>query len=127
MARRPAKKRPKKAPPNKPSCDSLRVLITTQDGAWLAQGLEIDYAIDGTSIPDVKKKFQTGLAMTIESSLRVIGNINDLLRIAPQERWAAYFDAKHRLHRFTHSQVRIRQLQQHLPFDQIVWVEPPAA
>lgn len=104
-------------------CDSLRVLITKQDGAWLAQGLEIDYAIDGETIADVKKRFQTGLAMTIESNLRVHGNIRDLLRIAPQDRWASYFDTKHALHRFTHSQVMIRQLQTYLPFDQIMWLE----
>jgi len=99
------------------------VLITKQDGAWLAQGLEIDYAIDGDSIPDVKTRFQTGLAMTIESNLRVNGHIRELLRTAPQEIWAEYFDAKNTLHRFTHSQVMVAQLQQHLPFDQILFVE----
>jgi hypothetical protein len=104
------------------ACENLRVLITKQDGAWLAQGLEIDYAIDGESIPEVKQRFQNGLAMTIESNIRVNGDIRDLLRTAPQEVWRDYFDAKNTLRRYTHSQVMISQLQQHLPFDQILWV-----
>jgi len=88
----------------------------------MAQGLEIDYAIDGASIPEVKQLFQTGLAMTIESNLRVNGHIRELLRTAPQESWREYFDAKNTLQRYTYSQIMIAQLQQHLPFDQILWV-----
>jgi len=107
--------------------ECLHVLITKEHGAWLAQGLEIDYCIDGPTVPDVKHRFETGLAMTIESHLRVNNNIDDLLRVAPQEIWSKYWHQDHTLHRFTHSQVLTRQLQRHLPFDQIVWVEKKRA
>lgn len=105
--------------------DSLRVLITKDDGSWIAQGLEIDYAIDGDTIPEVKRRFQVGLAMTIESHLRVNGNIQELLTNAPKDVWDAYYDAKNTLHRYAHSQVLMRGgAQEHLPFDQILFVEP---
>jgi len=101
--------------------ENLRVLITKQDGAWLAQGLEIDYAVDGETVAEVKQRFETGLAMTIESHLRVNGHIRELLRAAPPEYWVEYFDPKHTLHRHTHTQILFAQLQQHLPFDKIVY------
>ncbi len=74
--------------------DSLRVLITKDGDGWLAQGLEIDYAVDGESLADVKKRFEDGLAMTIESNLRVYGNIKPLLKVAPQDVWDEWTDAK---------------------------------
>ena len=36
--------------------DSIRVLITKEDDAWLAQGLDIDYATDGDSLADVSDR-----------------------------------------------------------------------
>jgi hypothetical protein len=36
------------------ACENLRVLITKEDGPWIAQGLEIDYAVDGDTISEVK-------------------------------------------------------------------------
>jgi hypothetical protein len=105
--------------------DSLRVLITKDDGVWFAQGLEIDYAIDGESLADVKKRFQDGLAMTIESNLRVHESIKPLLRIAPQDVWDQWNEAKNTLRRFKHSQlVFTEKQQQDLPFDGIQWMEP---
>jgi hypothetical protein len=105
-------------------CENLRVLVTKQDGVWIAQGLEIDYAAEGDTIPQVKQRFEQGLAMTIESHLRVHNNIRKLLSAqAPPELWAEYFDKKNTLRRFVHSQAMMMQLQRHLPFDRIVWLE----
>lgn len=105
--------------------DKLRVLITKDDGSWLAQGLDVDYAIDGESVADVKKRFGDGLAMTIESNLRVHGSIGPLLRVAPQEVFDQWYDAKNTLRRFEHMAVIVTpQKQSALPFDQIVYLMP---
>jgi hypothetical protein len=104
--------------------DNLRVLITKEDDVWLAQGLEIDYAIDGESLQDVKKRFEDGLAMTIESNLRVYDSITPLLQIAPQEVWDAWNNAKNALRRFEHSNIVVTPKRQaDLPFDGIAWLD----
>lgn len=108
--------------------DSLRVLITKEDGTWLAQGLEVDYAVDGDSLADVKKRFEDGLAKTIEANIRVHDNIKPLLRVAPQEVWDQWNDAKNTLRRFTHTTVIVTpQRQSELPFDQIVYFDATKA
>ncbi len=105
-------------------CENLRVLITKEDGVWLAQGLEIDYAIDGESVADVKRRFQDGLTLTIQSNLRVYKELKGLLQIAPQEVWDQWNDAKNTLRRFKHTTIMVTpQRQQELPFDQIVWLD----
>lgn len=104
--------------------ENLRVLITKEDGTWLAQGLEVDYAVDGESLADVKKRFEDGLAMTIVSNLRVHQTIKPLLQVAPQEVWDRWNDAKNMLRRFQHSMmIMTPQRQQELPFDKIVWLD----
>lgn len=104
--------------------DDLRVLITKDDGSWLAQGLDVDYAIDGDSLPDVKKRFEDGLAATIEAHLRVHGTIEQLLRIAPPEVWAQWNDAKNKLRQFRHTTVIVTpQRQAELPFDNLVFLD----
>jgi hypothetical protein len=65
----------------------LRVVICRDGKFWFAQGLEIDYAAQGKNIQDVKKQFSDGLSATIEQHLQIYGNIERLLRIAPQEAW----------------------------------------
>lgn len=105
------------------ACENLRVLVTKEDGSWIAQGLEIDYAVDGDTIGDVKKRFEHGLALTIESHLRVHTDIVNLLRPAPRKLWREYFSKRNALRRYTHSQIMVRQLQQHLPFGRILWAE----
>ena len=102
---------------------NLRVLITKEDGSWIAQGLEIDYAIDGENLKDAKRRFEDGLAMTVESHIRVHGNIDNLLKAAPPEVWADYYADRNTLRRYEHSQVLVHTLQHHLPFDGIEFYE----
>lgn len=89
---------------------NLRVLITKTDGAWIAQGLEIDYAAYGDTIPEAKERFEDGLAQTIEAHLRVHRNLEHLLEIAPPEVWKEFISSP--LHRFAHSQVSIHTVLQ---------------
>ena len=66
---------------------NIRVVIIPDGHAWFAQGLEIDYAVQGSSIEDAKKRFADGLCATVEEHLRVFGDIKRILKVAPPEVW----------------------------------------
>jgi hypothetical protein len=64
------------------------ILMQEEDGsAWFAQGLEIDYGVQGDSVEGAKKEFEEGLSATVQEHLRVFGNIDNLLQVAPNEIW----------------------------------------
>jgi hypothetical protein len=66
----------------------LRVLIVCESqDEWYAQGLEIDYLAQGTSMEDVKTSFEIGLEKTIEQHLVVYGSVDKLLQPASPEVW----------------------------------------
>jgi hypothetical protein len=81
---------------------NLRVIITPDDNAWFAQGLEIDYAVQGDSMEDAKKQFEDGLAATIEQHLIINGHIKQLLRVAPPEAWRLLHEDGAWAQRFSH-------------------------
>src|SRR5580698_3811970 len=66
---------------------NLHVLIVPDGRFWFAQGLEIDFAVQGDSIADVKKQFENGLEATIHHNIRIFGDIHKLFRVAPNEVW----------------------------------------
>lgn len=107
---------------------NLHVLLTKHEDTWLAQGLEIDYAIDGDSIPEVKARFEKGLTLTIESHLRVYSDIKSLLRVAPQPIWDKFYaavppDIQHEQGLMTVRALPKHHPQQVLPFDKIVYAQ----
>ena len=103
---------------------NLRVMIIKDDGSWFANGLEIDYAAQGSSINDVKRRFERGLAATIHEHLKMYGSIDKLLKPAPGNVWVALMDAA-KMKRF-YSQVSVHQIKA-LPFENIQYYEPAAA
>jgi hypothetical protein len=110
---------------------NLRVVIVEEEETWFAQGLEIDYAVQGKSLEAVKKAFEDGLAATIHENLRIHGSIEALLKPAPPEVWTkmlfgAAVAGKH-FKRY-YSQISLHQkLQQSLPFAAIDYLELPKA
>lgn len=70
----------------------LRVVLIEEGNYWFAQGLEIDYLAQGSSIKDAKDKFETGLAATFYENLRIHGTIQPLLVPAPVEIWKERFN-----------------------------------
>jgi len=66
---------------------NLHVVVTNDDGGWFAQGLELDYAAEGTSLETVKKHFEDGLAATVQAHLTIHGNLEQFFRPAPPEVW----------------------------------------
>jgi hypothetical protein len=67
---------------------SLKVVIV-KDGptTWFAQGLDIDYAAEGTNVENVKLNFQNGLISTIDQHLKANNSLSKLLKPAPNDVW----------------------------------------
>lgn len=73
--------------PKREEIGNLRVLVLRDDGSWLAQGMEIDYASRGISLADVRSRFRRGLAIATFHHLRRFGKIDNLLQPAPKKMW----------------------------------------
>lgn len=109
---------------------NLRVVITQDDGQWFAQGLEIDYAAQGSSIKDVKRQFEDGLCATIHEHLRKFQSISNLLQPAPAEVWKEMlYDNLATLKEY--SQIsshclteNLPESEQSFPFEQIQFLGP---
>ena len=71
--------------------NALRVLLVKDGNDWFAQGLEVDYFAGGSSVDEAKKNFEDGLAKTIHEHLRMHGNLEKLLQVAPQSVWSEFF------------------------------------
>lgn len=67
------------------SVKALHVLLCQEDGAWSAQGVEIDYAACGNSVEEATKNFVDGLAHTVVQHLLIRGNLDKVLKWAPKE------------------------------------------
>src|ERR1700692_1920059 len=65
---------------------NLRVFIIKDDGMWFAQCVDINYAAQGASEPEVKANFERGLRSTVEEHLRRFGSIENLLARTPSPR-----------------------------------------
>ena len=65
----------------------IRVIVFKEDGAWIAQGLEIDYAASGTTKGEAQKNFEIGLEGTVDLHIKIHNGIESLLKVAPAEIW----------------------------------------
>lgn len=91
---------------------ALRVMVERDGESWFAQGIEIDYAASGTSIDDVKERFERGLKRTIEENLRRYQSIARILRWAPAEVVAEFDQCQQR---FSFSHVSYHDLSDDMP------------
>jgi hypothetical protein len=77
---------------------NIRVIIVPDGAAFFAQGLEIDYAAQGSTVSEVKNNFEVGLEATIQQHLKNYGNIKNLLQPAPASVWQELVPEKTALH-----------------------------
>ncbi len=64
---------------------NLSVLIVPDGKYWFAQGLEIDYGVQGETLEEAKSLFGQGLSMLIDQHLMLYGNIEKMLHFAPSK------------------------------------------
>ena len=69
---------------------NIRVVIVPDEKFYFAQGLEIDYAAQGTTIAEVKKNFELGFQATLDLHLKVHGNVKGFLQPAPPPVWQEF-------------------------------------
>jgi hypothetical protein len=101
----------------------LRVMVTNDDGSWFAQGIEIDYFAQGSTLDDLRDRFERGLTATIAQHLTRFGNIERLLTPAPPEVWKEFYqDAA--CHRVVVHHVSVHDVG---PFDSIAYCQKEAA
>lgn len=80
---------------------NLRVVLLKEEGAWYAQGLEIDHVAQGSSIDEAKANFEIGLHTTIRENLTIHGTIGPVLIPAPPEVWKDLLNPVARPRRFS--------------------------
>jgi hypothetical protein len=66
---------------------NLNVVLLKEDGVWFAQGLEIDYLVQGATMAEVKANFVKGLCDTLHQNVQKNGTIKPVLKLAPKEVW----------------------------------------
>ena len=80
----------------------LRVVLLQEEGSWYAQGLELDYIAQGSSITEAKQNFERGLHVTVRENLKIHGTISPLLVQAPESVWRDWLNPKARTKRFSY-------------------------
>jgi hypothetical protein len=54
---------------------ALRVALTSEDGAWFAQELDVDYFAAGETSEDAERNFQDGLAIIVKLHKKKFGSL----------------------------------------------------
>ena len=74
--------------------NDVRVIIVPDGDRWFAQGIDIDYATDGSSIHEVQQNFERGLSLTIKANLQRLGTIDRIMRSPDMSVWAPLLQQK---------------------------------
>jgi hypothetical protein len=101
----------------------LNVLLIDEKDYWVAQGLQIDYAVQGETIEAAKKNFETGLFESIDLNVKTFGHIGGLLSCAAPEVFAEAANARNKGKMQTYTSVTIHDIspesQEYLLYDHI--------
>lgn len=66
----------------------LQVILAEESpNAWVAQGIEIDYAAGGGSLEEAKSNFEHGIVATVHEHLNTFGSIKQFMCQAPNDAW----------------------------------------
>jgi hypothetical protein len=110
---------------------NLHVLVVPDGRFWFAQGMEIDYAVQGDTLDDAKDKFSKGLAATLHHHLTIFGGIGHLLKVVPNDVWLDLWETKKNT-KMTYDCVSFHRVLPQaqlplLPFDAIQYCEAQTA
>jgi len=100
---------------------AIRVLVSERFGEWFSQGIEIDFAASGSSVEEVQRRFEDGLAATVDLHLRKFGSIDRLLKFAPQQELAKLRAEKYRFSMVTTHDMKPDLVD--LPFGKIAYLQ----
>lgn len=109
---------------------NLKVVLIEDAGSWFAQGLEIDYASEGSTIEEAKSAFEKGFCCTIHEHLKVYGSLEKFLTPAPTEVWKELvYDQCSEMKPFYHVSMHdlSAKVATHLPFTGIEYIQKEKA
>ena len=103
----------------------LQVVIARDGEGWVAQGLEVDYAVGGDSVEDVQARFGQGLRATVQAHLERFGHLENFIVPAVRDAWSSLLTGAQEW-KYTH--VSLHQLgiteRDSFPFRDIKFVIP---
>ena len=105
--------------------DALHVLIVPDNAQWFARSIEIDYSASGSSVDDVKERFERGFALTVKAHLRKFGNLSKLLNWAPIDVINEYDQSKHKARITTVMFCEFMDEVLPVPFKNVQFFSPP--
>jgi len=106
---------------------NVRVIIVPDGNSFFAQGLEIDYAAQGSTVARTKENFEKGFRATIQQHLEIYGNLKHFLVPAPLPVWQEMLPETAAEHnRYSHVSVHKIEVAA-LPYDGIRYLVAEAA
>lgn len=108
---------------------NIKVMLTNDDGAWFAQGLEIDFGAEAPTMEQAVVRFREDLSHTIDEHLKIHGNIVKLLKVAPPQVWREFHETaclKTKYSNVTEHIFTVEEVaRQHLPYEGLTFLSVP--
>lgn len=98
----------------------IKVLITREKDAWVAEGLDIYFVAQGSSLEEAKANFIHGLVETIRINVQRFGTWREIVRPAPAELWREFHEA---IENLTVTHESFSGLPRHIPYGVIAYVQ----
>jgi hypothetical protein len=73
----------------------LRVMLVADGQFWFAQGMDVDYAAQGSTMEEARANFVHGLQLTAREHMRWRHNLDKLLEPAPRRAWREFYTMRH--------------------------------
>jgi len=73
---------------------AIRVWVYEQGGAWVAQGLDVNYVAAGESAEDAAERFAKGFMETVAAYLQEFNSIEEFVKPAPREVFQAFLNTQ---------------------------------
>ena len=102
----------------------LQVVIAKDGDGWVAQGIEVDYAVGGESVEDTQKRFEVGLCESIHAHLSKFGHLDNFIIPADYTLWKGLLAGSQE---WQHTSVSLHNLadqQLEWPFSEIKFAVP---
>ena len=102
---------------------TLRVALTSEDGAWFAQGLEVDYFAAGETLEEAEQNFQEGLAITVKRHLKKFGTL-DRMKPTPPVVVREYYPLDQFRSLAVRKLTKVQSVAPQFPFDSVEFLAP---
>lgn len=106
------------------TCSRLNVVMKQDADFWYAQGVQIDYVAQGTSLEEAKTNFVEGLAETLLLHTQKFGSVEKVLKWAPVAAWESELHNEHYQVSFSAFDDAGSRLADLLPYNGVLYSTP---